>query len=70
MPLLSSSVRFADQWFVQMYNDPNCHAWTSGRWAPPGYKNRNDLIEQTKAAEQGKPMAMRQGKVEEMNEKV
>jgi MFS transporter, SP family, sugar:H+ symporter len=41
----------------QMYNDPGTKAWTSGRWAPPGYANRRDLIEQTKAAEAQKPLA-------------
>ncbi len=41
----------------QMYNDPSCKPWTSRKWAPPGYKDRNDLIEQTRAAESGKPLA-------------
>ncbi|KAF9026628.1 general substrate transporter [Hymenopellis radicata] len=41
----------------QMYNDPSCKPWTSRKWAPPGYKDRDDLIEQTRAAESGKPMA-------------
>ena len=41
----------------QMYNDPTCKPWTSRRWAPPGYENRGDLIEQTKAAGAGKPFA-------------
>ncbi|KAK0471387.1 general substrate transporter [Armillaria novae-zelandiae] len=35
----------------QMYNDPNCKPWTSRQWAPPGYKDRRDLVEQTRAAE-------------------
>ncbi|KIY62582.1 general substrate transporter [Cylindrobasidium torrendii FP15055 ss-10] len=41
----------------QMYNDPNCKPWTSRNWAPPGYKDRKDLIEQIRAAEQSKPLA-------------
>lgn len=40
-----------------MYNDPNCKAWNSGRWAPPGFKSRQDLIEQSRAAEAHKPLA-------------
>ncbi|VDB83133.1 unnamed protein product [Peniophora sp. CBMAI 1063] len=40
-----------------MYNDPACKPWTSRAWAPPGYANRHDLIEQTRAAEQHKPLA-------------
>ena len=40
-----------------MYNDPACKPWTSRSWAPPGYANRHDLIEQTRAAEQHKPFA-------------
>ncbi|KAH8980063.1 general substrate transporter [Lactarius akahatsu] len=33
----------------QMYNDPNCKPWNSSTWAPPGYDNRRDLIEKTRA---------------------
>lgn len=40
-----------------MYNDPACKPWTSRNWAPPGYADRHDLIEQTRAAEQHKPLA-------------
>ncbi|KIY74122.1 general substrate transporter [Cylindrobasidium torrendii FP15055 ss-10] len=29
-----------------MYNDPDCHAWSSATWAPPGYKNRADMKQQ------------------------
>jgi SP family sugar:H+ symporter-like MFS transporter len=39
-----------------MYNDPHTKAWTSGRWAPEGYNDRKDLVEQTKAAEAQKPL--------------
>ncbi|KAI9456056.1 general substrate transporter [Lactarius psammicola] len=35
----------------QMYNDPNCKPWNSSTWAPPGYRDRRDLIEKTRAAE-------------------
>ncbi|EMD36084.1 hypothetical protein CERSUDRAFT_85182 [Gelatoporia subvermispora B] len=35
-----------------MYCDPNCKPWTSRTWAPPGYANRQDLIEQTRAREE------------------
>ena len=34
-----------------MYNDPNCKPWTSRAWAPPGYTDRRDLVEKTRAAE-------------------
>ncbi|KIJ67307.1 hypothetical protein HYDPIDRAFT_165963 [Hydnomerulius pinastri MD-312] len=40
-----------------MYTDPNCKPWTSRQWAPPGFSSRQDLIEQTKAAEHSKPLA-------------
>ncbi|KIY74099.1 general substrate transporter [Cylindrobasidium torrendii FP15055 ss-10] len=29
-----------------MYNDPNCHAWSSATWAPAGYKDRADMTSQ------------------------
>jgi len=29
-----------------MYNDPKCKPWNSGNWAPPGYTDRKDLIEE------------------------
>ncbi|KIY72281.1 general substrate transporter [Cylindrobasidium torrendii FP15055 ss-10] len=32
----------------QMYNDPNCRPWTSGKWAPPGYKDRADMMAKLK----------------------
>lgn len=41
----------------QMYNDPKCKPWTSRQWAPPGYKDRRDLVEQTRAAEGHKTLA-------------
>lgn len=41
----------------QMYNDPKCKPWTSRQWAPPGYKDRRDLVEQTRAAEGHKTIA-------------
>jgi SP family sugar:H+ symporter-like MFS transporter len=34
-----------------MYNDPNCKPWTSRSWAPPGFTDRRDLVEKTRAAE-------------------
>lgn len=37
----------------KMYCDPNCHAWTSRSWAPPGMNSRDDVraeIEKTHAA--------------------
>ncbi|KAG9316785.1 general substrate transporter [Chiua virens] len=37
-----------------MYTDSNCKPWTSRQWAPPGYTSRQDLIEQTRAAEEHK----------------
>ncbi|KAH6905227.1 monosaccharide transporter [Coprinopsis sp. MPI-PUGE-AT-0042] len=41
-----------------MYNDPDCKPWTSRKWVPAGYKSRFDLVEQTKAAQARKPLAM------------
>ncbi|TFK51298.1 general substrate transporter [Heliocybe sulcata] len=41
----------------QMYSDPACKPWTSRQWAPPGYANRTDLIQQSRAAEGHKPLA-------------
>ncbi|KAH6901496.1 monosaccharide transporter [Coprinopsis sp. MPI-PUGE-AT-0042] len=41
-----------------MYNDPDCKPWTSRQWVPAGYKSRFDLVEQTKAAQARKPLAM------------
>jgi len=35
-----------------MYNDPNCKPWNSSTWAPPGYRDRRDLIEKTRAAQE------------------
>ncbi|KIY64429.1 general substrate transporter [Cylindrobasidium torrendii FP15055 ss-10] len=29
----------------KMYNDPDCHAWSSATWALPGYKDRKDMAE-------------------------
>ncbi|KAK7452121.1 hypothetical protein VKT23_012226 [Stygiomarasmius scandens] len=54
-----------------MYNDPNCKPWTSESWVPAGYSDRNDLVEQTKAAEAGKGYAegfggKEEGRVEEV----
>jgi len=34
----------------QMYNDPNCKPWTSRSWAPPGYSDRRDLVEEKRCA--------------------
>ncbi|KAI0295058.1 general substrate transporter [Multifurca ochricompacta] len=34
-----------------MYNDPNCKPWNSRTWAPPGYRNRKDLVKQTGTVE-------------------
>ncbi|TFK67311.1 general substrate transporter [Pluteus cervinus] len=28
-----------------MYNDPQCKPWTSRRWCPPGYTNREEFLE-------------------------
>ncbi|KAI0721758.1 general substrate transporter [Fomitopsis betulina] len=39
-----------------MYGDPYCKPWTSANWAPPGFSSRADLIDQTRAAEQRKPL--------------
>ncbi|KIY46502.1 general substrate transporter [Fistulina hepatica ATCC 64428] len=39
-----------------MYNDPACKPWTSRTWAPSGYANRQDLVQQTRAAEASKPL--------------
>lgn len=53
-----------------MYNDPNCKPWTSGAWAPPGFANRADLVEQSKAAEAHKPLADAQEmRIEKADEK-
>lgn len=38
-----------------MYNDPNCTPISSTKWAPPGYKNRHELVEQQDALEKKKP---------------
>ena len=43
----------------QMYNDPACKPWTSRTWAPAGYADRKDLVEQTRAAQAHKPFAPR-----------
>ncbi|EIN04111.1 general substrate transporter [Punctularia strigosozonata HHB-11173 SS5] len=51
----------------QMYVDPACKPWKSRTWAPPGYADRTDLIEQTRAAEAHKPLA---GATTEHREKV
>jgi len=40
-----------------MYCDPNCKPWTSQKWAPPGFSSRQDLIEQSRAAEAHKGLA-------------
>ncbi|KZT03055.1 general substrate transporter [Laetiporus sulphureus 93-53] len=40
-----------------MYSDPYCKPWTSRNWAPPGFSSRQDLVEQTRAAEMRKPLA-------------
>lgn len=37
-----------------MYTDPECKPWTSGRWAPPGYVSRQDLIMRTRGEEEQK----------------
>ena len=39
-----------------MYNDPNCKPWNSRSWAPPGYSNRRDLVEEKRAAEAVAPI--------------
>lgn len=54
-----------------MYMDPNCKPWTSREWAPPGYSSRQDLIDQTRAAEAHKPLAsgaLEEGRVEKPSE--
>lgn len=38
-----------------MYTDPACTPRNSARWAPPGFANRRDLVEQVRAGEAGKP---------------
>ncbi|KAH9946744.1 general substrate transporter [Amylocystis lapponica] len=48
-----------------MYSDPSCKPWTSSTWAPAGFESRQDLIEQSRAAEAHKPLA-----TEERMEKV
>ncbi|EGN97272.1 hypothetical protein SERLA73DRAFT_183939 [Serpula lacrymans var. lacrymans S7.3] len=40
-----------------MYIDPDCKPWTSRNWAPPGFASRQDLIDQSRAAEAHKPLA-------------
>lgn len=47
-----------------MYRDPDCQPWTSSRWAPVGYADRGDLVEQTRAAQAHKPLAA--GEVEDV----
>lgn len=37
-----------------MYCDPNCKPWTSRNWAPEGFANRDDLVEQGRRAENRK----------------
>ncbi|KAG8744530.1 hexose transporter hxt1 [Ceratobasidium sp. 414] len=42
-----------------MYNDQNVKPWTSRNWQPPanyGYSDRGDLVDQTHAQEQNKPV--------------
>ncbi|KII90366.1 hypothetical protein PLICRDRAFT_52109 [Plicaturopsis crispa FD-325 SS-3] len=53
-----------------MYCDPNCKPWTSRRWAPAGFENRQDLVEQTRAAEARKPREAGRGVEEARLEKV
>jgi SP family sugar:H+ symporter-like MFS transporter len=50
-----------------MYTDPDCKPWTSSEWAPTGFTSRQDLVEQTRAAEAQKPLAsggVEEGRVE------
>jgi len=51
-----------------MYTDPNCKPWTSGEWAPPGYSSRQDLIDQTRAAEGRKPLTLEEGRIEKLSQ--
>ncbi|KAI0808276.1 general substrate transporter [Fomes fomentarius] len=39
-----------------MYCDPNCKPWTSRNWAPEGFRNRREFVEQGRAAEAHKPL--------------
>ncbi|KAG9095575.1 hexose transporter hxt1, partial [Ceratobasidium sp. 370] len=42
-----------------LYNDPEVKPWTSRDWQPPadyGYSGRGDLVDQTRAQEQSKPV--------------
>ena len=42
-----------------LYNDTNVKPWTSRSWEPPaeyGYSGRSDLVDQTRAREQNKPV--------------
>ncbi|KAI0074897.1 general substrate transporter [Panus rudis PR-1116 ss-1] len=54
-----------------MYCDPNCKPWTSRTWAPEGFSSRAELVEQSKAAEAGKPLAagagVEEGRIEHKN---
>ncbi|OAX39836.1 general substrate transporter [Rhizopogon vinicolor AM-OR11-026] len=50
-----------------MYTDPDCKPWTSSKWAPSGFTSRQDLIEQTRAAEAQKPLVsngVEEGRIE------
>ncbi|KAI0764259.1 general substrate transporter [Trametes elegans] len=39
-----------------MYCDPTVKPWNSSTWAPAGFRSRQDLIEQARAAEMHKPL--------------
>ncbi|KAG2155291.1 general substrate transporter [Suillus bovinus] len=54
-----------------MYTDPDCKPWTSGKWAPPGYSSRQDLIDKTRAAEAHQSLAssaLEGGRIEKPSE--
>jgi len=51
-----------------MYSDPTCKPWTSRTWAPAGFANRQDLVEQSRAAEAHKPLAQEE-RVEKVGER-
>ena len=49
-----------------MYCDPNCKPWTSRHWAPEGFASRRDFVEQGRAAEAHKPLALEEARVEKV----
>jgi hypothetical protein len=46
---LFESSKISLEMIDRMYSEPGLKAWQSGRWAPDGYANRKQLVEDEKA---------------------